>query len=88
VLLRQGEGQKGRKRLGHLNEDSTYGSNKRPRLLPSTGEFDELESNEDITLCPEESEAASWEGAERGSLDDGEQDDGEQNDSESESDDQ
>jgi hypothetical protein len=74
VLLRQGEGQKGRKRLGHLNEDSTYGSNKRPRLLPSTGEFDELESNEDI--------------AERGSLDDGEQDDGEQNDSESESDDQ
>jgi hypothetical protein len=61
----------------HLNGDSTYGSNKRRRLLPSTDEFDEPENNEDITSSPEENEEASWEDSERGSSEDGEQNDSE-----------
>jgi nucleoside phosphorylase len=67
----------------HIDGDSTHESNKRARLLHSTGELDELENDEDDTLTSEESEATS-----SGDSESEISGDGEQNGSESESDDE
>lgn len=83
----------------HLEDDSTYRSNKRARLLHSTGELDESDDNEDNRTSPDDSEGVSSEYDEdnRTSPDDSEEvsseydesgssEDSEQNDPGSESD--
>jgi nucleoside phosphorylase len=59
----------------HLEDDSTYRSNKRARLSHSTSELDESDDNEDNRTSSDDSEGVSSEYDESGSSEDSEQND-------------